>query len=123
MTRQFDADRTSDAADRGDSADDSADDSAAERPFAAPPETEVPPGETPEICDRCGRPLRTERLLALHLGLDHYADLEEPEREAFREAYREEEADIRRFRIVALGALVLLYFGFLIIYALETTGA
>lgn len=124
MTRQSDAerpsgtDRPSGPADRGASDDGNA----AERPSATPPETDVPPDETPAVCGYCGRPLQTERLLALHRGLDHYADLGESEREAFSEAYREEEAELRRFRIYALGALVLLYFGFLIIYALETTG-
>jgi hypothetical protein len=44
--------------------------------------------------------------------------LEESERAAYRSALADEEADLRRFRIVALGLLVLVYFGFLFAYAL-----
>ena len=78
-----------------------------------PAETDVPPGADPHVCAYCGRPFAREEYLALHRGLDHADHLSEADRERFDEAYAEEEADIRRFRIVALGALVLLYFGFL----------
>ncbi len=80
-------------------------------------ETDVPPGEETHDCGRCGRPFAREELLVLHRGLAHYDDLTEAEREAFRTAYDAESADIRRFRIAALGGLVLLYFGFLLAYA------
>ena len=83
-------------------------------------ETEVPPGAPTHDCGRCGRPFAREELLVLHRGLAHYDDLTDAEREAFRTAYDGEAADIRRFRIVALGGLVLLYFGFLLAYALFT---
>ena len=81
------------------------------------PATAVPPDAPARVCERCGRPFARETYLVLHRGLDHYADLTDAEREAFESAYRDERADIRRFRIVALGGLVALYFGFLLAYA------
>lgn len=69
-------------------------------------------------CARCGRPFAREEWLALHRGLDHPGELNEAEVEAFREAHADEEAALRRFRLQALGVLVLLYFGLLMVYAL-----
>jgi hypothetical protein len=80
-------------------------------------ETRVPEGATVYACDRCGRPFARERYLVLHRGLEH-ADLSVAERDAFETA-RETEADaLWRYRIAALGALVVLYFGLLYAYAL-----
>lgn len=87
------------------------------RPTAADEQTAVPPGETPATCDHCGRPFPDAESLTLHRGLAHYGSLADDEREAFLAAYRGEEAELRRFRIVALGLLVLVYFGFLMLYA------
>lgn len=70
------------------------------------------------VCDRCGRPVASEHSLALHRGLAHPADLDDEEVAAFREAHAEEEAQLRRFRLKALGGLVGLYFGLLVVYAL-----
>lgn len=78
---------------------------------------DVPPEADPVVCERCGRPLPDRRLLALHRGLAH-EDLREGERAAYREAYREETGAVRRFRLVALGGVVALYFGLLLTYAL-----
>lgn len=83
-------------------------------------ETDVPPGAPVHACERCGRPFAREERLVLHRGLAHYGDLTDAERDAFAAAYDDERADIHRFRIVALGGLVLLYFGFLLAYALVT---
>ncbi|WP_240479596.1 hypothetical protein [Haloprofundus marisrubri] len=69
-------------------------------------------------CRHCGDPFVEERHLALHRGLRHADDLSAEELEAYRDAYADEEADLKRFRLVALGALVVLYFGFLFVYAL-----
>jgi hypothetical protein len=80
-------------------------------------EFDVPTGETPHECERCGQPFKDERQLALHRGLEHAGGLTDAEREAFDEAYAAEESEIRRFRIVALGALVLIYFGFLFAFS------
>jgi hypothetical protein len=87
------------------------------RPTASDEQTAVPEGETPATCDYCGRPFPDGESLTLHRGLAHYGSLTDEEREAFAEAYRAEEPDLRRFRIVALGLLVLIYFGFLMLYA------
>jgi hypothetical protein len=83
-------------------------------------DTHVPPGATAHVCERCEQPFARERHLALHRGLDHSDDLSPAEREAFEAAREEEEADLRRFRLLALAALVLLYFGFLMTYAVVT---
>ncbi|WP_225935380.1 DUF7410 domain-containing protein [Halobaculum magnesiiphilum] len=78
---------------------------------------EVPPGETAFACPRCGRPFARERHRDLHLGQAH-ADLDDEERTAYEVARDEETDDLRRFRIVSLGMLVVLYFGFLFLYAI-----
>lgn len=83
-------------------------------------ETAVPPGATAHACERCGRPFAHESYLALHRGLAHGAALTDEERAAYAAALDDERDDLRRFRIVALGGLVLLYFGFLFAYALFT---
>ncbi|WP_238993940.1 C2H2-type zinc finger protein [Halobellus captivus] len=73
--------------------------------------------ETPTYaCDDCGRRFYTQDLLVLHRGVAHPSALDEGERDAYREAYAAEERAIRSFRIRALGILVLLYFGFLLLY-------
>lgn len=83
-------------------------------------ETDVPPDEHAYVCEHCGRPFVHETHLALHRGLDHPTDLSAAEREAFEAASEEEETDLRRFRLLALAALVALYFGFLLTYAVVT---
>jgi hypothetical protein len=83
----------------------------------AAPEVDVPATASTHVCDDCGQPFPEGEYLTLHRGLVHYERLDEEEREAFAEAYEREGADIRRFRLVALGVLVLLYFGFLFLYA------
>jgi hypothetical protein len=83
-------------------------------------ETDVPPDATPYVCDRCGQPFARETHLALHRGLDHAASLSDEERRAYETAHDEEVEDLRRFRLLALAALVALYFGFLLTYAVVT---
>jgi hypothetical protein len=80
-------------------------------------DVDVPPSRPVYACDRCGQPFAAESRLALHRGLAHPDDLTAAEREAFRAARDEEVADLRRFRLLALAALVALYFGFLFAYA------
>lgn len=82
------------------------------------PETTVPTDETPVVCPYCGFELVDDEQYQLHLGLEHYAALTEDQQDAFRETYTDEETALNRFRIIALGWLVVLYFGFLVIYAL-----
>ncbi len=90
-------------------------DSAAEP--AVPADYDLPPDADPLICGHCGAPFADEELLTLHRGIDHADALDEPERDAFDEAYESEKERLRLFRLKALGALVLLYFGLLITYS------
>lgn len=68
-------------------------------------------------CSYCGETFPTERLRALHRGLEHYDSLDDDERDAFEDAYHDESEDLRSFRLRALAVLVALYFGFLMTYA------
>jgi hypothetical protein len=72
---------------------------------------------TPHRCRVCDRTFPTPRLLALHRGVRHAADLDDDELAAYREAYADEQSELQSFRLRALGALVLLYFGFLFLFA------
>ena len=69
-------------------------------------------------CPYCGRPFASADLLALHRGHAHPDVLTDDERAAFRAAYEDEQQAIREFRLKAIGLLVLVYFGFLVVYAL-----
>ena len=81
--------------------------------------TEVPSGQIPtNTCEYCGRPFATQNRLNLHRGLAHYGVLDETEKEAFETARSNEEDDLRLFRLKALGMIVILYFGFLFLYAI-----
>lgn len=71
-------------------------------------------------CEHCGERFPSERLRDLHRGLDHYAALDADERAAYEAASEAETEDLRSFRLRALAALVLLYFGFLLTYAVVT---
>ncbi|MFB6108538.1 MAG: C2H2-type zinc finger protein [Haloplanus sp.] len=77
----------------------------------------VPPGADPHVCRHCGMPFVREEHLALHRGLRHPDALSSADREAFDAARESEQAGIERFRLVALGVLVFVYFGFLLAYA------
>jgi hypothetical protein len=79
----------------------------------------VPADAPRHDCDRCGAAFASERHLALHRGLEHDG-LTEPERTAFVEARDQEEDELRRYRILTLGALVIVYFALLFAYALVT---
>ena len=81
------------------------------------PDTAVPDDETPVVCSYCGFELADDKQHRLHLGLEHYAELTDDEREVFKQTYTGEETALNRFRIIALGGLVALYFGFLVVYA------
>jgi hypothetical protein len=79
----------------------------------------VPADAPRHDCRHCGATFASERHLALHRGLDH-DDLTESERAAFAEARATEEDELHRYRILALGALVVVYFALLFAYALVT---
>lgn len=75
------------------------------------------PEDAPFACPHCGRPFAREDYRDLHLGLDHEPDLTDAEREAHEEALASERHALRLFRYEALAALVVIYFGFIIVYA------
>jgi hypothetical protein len=84
------------------------------------PNGDAPPTETTYDCNYCGRPFAREQYRTLHVGLDHHDECTEAEVEAFQDAYRDESEEIRLFRLKAIAALVLLYFGFLFTYSIVT---
>ncbi|WP_235920859.1 DUF7410 domain-containing protein [Natronorubrum halalkaliphilum] len=77
-------------------------------------------GEPAARCPYCDHPFHDERLETLHRGLEHPTRIADRERAAFERAYLEEEAAIRRFRLQALGAVLLCYFSVLFLYAVVT---
>ncbi len=79
---------------------------------------EVPQGDDPVRCDRCQRPFRHERYLALHRGLEHPEELTAAEEAAVATARSNESDELAKFRLKALGWVVILYFGLLMTYAL-----
>jgi hypothetical protein len=80
----------------------------------AVPRRDSPAGE----CDYCGHPFPTTDRLVLHKGLEHPQQLDDDEEDAFLSARADEEDELRTLRLKALGALVLLYFGLLFMYAI-----
>ena len=81
-------------------------------------ETSVRDDETAAaVCPHCGRPFAEAAARDLHVGELHADDCSDAEREAYESAYSAESADLRVFRLQALAALVLLYFGFLFAYS------
>ncbi|MFC4544525.1 hypothetical protein ACFO5R_21570 [Halosolutus amylolyticus] len=88
-------------------------------PTASSPVPTTDPGSEPaERCPYCGQPFRDRRLRRLHCGRTHPDRLADRERAAFERAVREERTAMRRFRLQVLGGIVLLYFGFLLTYAI-----
>lgn len=69
-------------------------------------------------CPYCDRRLTSGHLRSLHVGEAHPDRCTDAEREAYREAYDRESRDLLAYRITALGALVVLYFGLLFAYAI-----
>ena len=78
----------------------------------------VPDDKHAVECRYCGRPFAREEWLALHRGLAHPAELDDEEVDAFQRAHAEETDSLGNFRLRALGALILVYFCLLMIYAL-----
>lgn len=74
------------------------------------PEFTVPAGETPAVtCRHCGRPFRSERALALHLGAVHEAALDATEAAAYEKAQELERDDLFYFHAKVVGALGIIY--------------
>lgn len=80
-------------------------------------ETDVRGDESPAHCPYCDRPFRRDRYERLHRGREHPDRLSDRERATVERLVRDEDAELRRFRLYALGVLVLLYFGLLIVAA------
>jgi hypothetical protein len=77
-------------------------------------------GDPAATCEYCGRPFTHEQYLVLHRGVAHDGEITDEEREAYERASEREDEALRRFRLKALAALVALYFGFLMLYAVVT---
>jgi hypothetical protein len=73
--------------------------------------------EAPAVCAFCGRPFAREEYRALHYGVDHGDALDDERRAAYEAALDDEEDELRKFRLKAALALVLVYFGFLMLWA------
>jgi hypothetical protein len=84
-------------------------------------ETDAPsdPAGTGETfdCPYCDRRFAREAWRDLHRGQEHGARLDDTERAAYEAAHDAEAEEIRLFRLKALAVLVLVYFGFLMVYA------
>ncbi|MBV0926003.1 DNA-binding protein [Halomicroarcula limicola] len=81
-------------------------------------QTAVPADETPAgECEYCGQPFPTGKRLSLHKGVRHPDRLDESERKAFASTFSAEGDSLRRLRLKMLGVLILLYFAFLMVYA------
>lgn len=81
------------------------------------PETAVRGAEPAARCPYCHQPFHAVRFETLHRGLEHPSELSDRERAAFERAYADEVTDVRRFRLKALGTLLLVYFCLLFLYA------
>jgi hypothetical protein len=73
--------------------------------------------DAPATCEYCGRPFRDAELLALHHGHAHGDRLTDDQRAAFEAAYEAESDAVRRYQLKAAGAVIALYFLFLMVYA------
>jgi hypothetical protein len=81
---------------------------------------EFPADVSPLRCPHCSRPFVDERQRDLHVGLRHWDLASDAEHTAASRAVEVERGDLRRFRLKALGVLVVLYFGLLFTYSIVT---
>lgn len=79
-------------------------------------EIRVPEGETPERCPHCGRPFRSARSRALHLGEAHEDACTDDQRAAYEDAREEENDDLFIYHLKVVAALVGLYAFFVFAY-------
>jgi len=80
-------------------------------------DTTLPEDADAHRCPYCSRPFADAARVDLHVGLEHYDVCDEDEAAAFEAAYTAEMDAIRRYRLKAAAAIVVLYFGFLMVYA------
>jgi hypothetical protein len=95
-----------------------------ERPTAGEPrdaarEGRSDVGTAPFACPYCGREFARPDYRDLHLGLEHADALSPAERSAYESARDAEEEALTLFRYKALGLLIVIYFGFLMLYAVS----
>lgn len=91
------------------------------RVLAVTQRDEAPPAEgEPIACEYCEERFARRDYLALHRGLEHPDALSDRERAEFERARESEREEIRLYRLKAIGLLVLLYFGLLLVYAVAT---
>ena len=116
-----DATKENDATDRTDTASSGTDEagSGTVAPATGPGRVEsaVPDDRTAHRCPYCDRPFAAADRVTLHVGLVHYDVCTDAEAEAFEDAYLGETDEIKRYRLKAAAVLILVYFGFLMIYA------
>ncbi|MFB6282433.1 MAG: hypothetical protein ABEK59_00670 [Halobacteria archaeon] len=72
--------------------------------------SEVPSEMDVRECRICGRKFSGKNLLYLHLGEEHRNEIEENEEETFREYRQLESETLTKFKIKALGFMVVVYF-------------
>ncbi|MEE6211379.1 C2H2-type zinc finger protein [Salarchaeum sp. III] len=80
-------------------------------------ETHVPEDAEASTCPHCGMAFPSETIRDMHVGRSHHDAMSAAERDAYEDAYYADADDLRLFQYKALGALVLVYFFFLITYA------
>lgn len=78
------------------------------------------PVEACETCPYCDREFPNQDILTHHKGHTHADDLSERERDSVRDALNRETTQLRTYQLQALILLILLYFGFLLVYAVVT---
>lgn len=71
-------------------------------------------------CEDCGARFPTFRLYVLHRGVRHPEAMADAQRATYEAAREDERERLRLFRLKAVGVLVLVYFGFLMAYAVVT---
>lgn len=76
----------------------------------------VPDDETPARCPHCGRPFRTERLRALHVGDVHDDGWDEDQQSAYESALEAEREDLFVYHLKVVAALVAVYAFFFLTY-------
>ncbi|WP_049902185.1 DUF7410 domain-containing protein [Halococcus agarilyticus] len=92
-------------------------DSSASPDGLSTPDTAIPDAETPVAqCPYCSRPFRTERACTLHLGDSHHEKWTDDERAAYGAAVDDEADDLFVFHLKVVGALSLLYAGYVLAY-------
>jgi len=90
----------------------------AEPPNAAGEESDAD-GTAPFACPYCDREFARADYRDLHLGLEHADALSPAERSAYETARDAEEEALTLFRYKAVGLLIVIYFGFLMLYAVS----